>query len=159
MPALIETQPVHPRRPRAWLIYILCAFTLMALLVWATLNEIGRSSNREATVNLGSADLVTIRFLTDPYPPLPTGTVELSFMPIDARQRPVALDRITYAYGQEGQAQPTGSGEAQLMADGNSMFMGAAQFPSVGNWWVQARVQRGGSSAEVRFTLYVKPAQ
>lgn len=152
-------QPVRPRRNRVWLIYFACAAILVALLAWATLNELGRSSNREATVNLGGTDLVTIRFTTDPYPPLPTGAVRLTFMPMDARQRPVALDRITFDYGQEGQEQPVGSGEAQLLTDGGGQFYGTAQFPSVGNWWVRVRVQRGNSRAETRFTFYVKPAQ
>jgi hypothetical protein len=101
----------------------------------------------------------SIRLTTDPNPALPTGTVTLSFMPMDSRQRTVPLDGISFEYGREGSDQPAGAGEAQLMSDGSGMFMGGAQFPAVGNWWVRARLQKGSTQAEVRFTVYVKPAQ
>jgi len=45
------------------------------------------------------------------------------------------------------------------MSDGSGMFMGGVQFSQVGNWWVRARLQRGSTQAEVRFTVYVEPAQ
>jgi len=78
---------------------------------------------------------------------------------MDSRQRSVALDSIAFEYGREGDDRPAGSGEAQRMSDGSGMFMGGAQFPAVGNWWVRARLQKGSTQAEVRFTVYVKPAQ
>jgi hypothetical protein len=85
--------------------------------------------------------------------------VQLSFTPLDSRQRTVPLDGISFEYGREGSGQPVGSGEAQPMSDGSGMFMGGARFPAVGNWWVRARLQKGDAQAEVRFILYVKPAQ
>lgn len=78
---------------------------------------------------------------------------------MDSRQRTVPLDGISFEYGREGGDQPVSSGKAQPKSDGSGMFMGGAQFSEVGNWWVRARLQKGDAQAEVRFILYVKPAQ
>jgi len=157
--SLTDTQPVRPKRSWGWLIYLGAALVIVGAIAWATLNEITRNPARDATADLGPYGLVTIRLTTDPNPALPTGTVTLSFMPMDSRQRTVPLDGISFEYGREGSDQSAGAGQAQLMSDGSGMFMGGAQFPAVGNWWVRARLQKGSTQAEVRFTVYVKPAQ
>ena len=148
-----------PPRSWAWLVYVVAALALIGAIAWATLGEIARNPARDATADLGLYGLVTVRFSTAPNPALATGTVRLSFMPMDNRQRRVTIDALSFDYGPEGSDQVAGSAEAQLMADGSGMFMGGAQFPTVGNWWVRARLKKGDSQAEVRFTLYVKPAQ
>jgi hypothetical protein len=142
-----------------WLIYILVAAGFVGLLVWTTRGELSKNSSREATVDLGPSGFITIRFSTSPYPPLPTGTVNLSFMPMDRRGRTVAIDSIAYEYGPAGSDQPVGSGSAEPMADNSGMFMGAAKFPNVGDWWLRATVALGEAQGNVRFTFYVKPAQ
>jgi hypothetical protein len=147
------------KRSWNWLLYVAGALALIGLLAWATQKELARNPARDATAELGPYGLVTIRFSTDPNPALPTGTVMLSFMPMDSRQRSVPLDKISFEYGREGNAQPVGFGEAQPMSDGSGMFMGDAQFPEVGNWWIRVKLSRDGSQAEVRFTFYVEPAQ
>ena len=103
--------------------------------------------------------LKTYDGLLSPYPPLPTGTVNLSFMPMDSRERTAPIDSLMYEYGSAGNDQPVGSGFAEPMSDNSGMFMTSAQFPSVGDWWLRATVSSGSAKAEVRFTLYVKPAQ
>jgi hypothetical protein len=45
------------------------------------MKELARTPVRDATVNLEPYGLLTIRFSTDPFPPLPTGTITLNFMP------------------------------------------------------------------------------
>ena len=85
-----------------WLMYILFAAGLVGLLVWATRDELSRNPSREATSDLGPNGFITIRFSTSPYPPLPTGTVNLSFMPMDSRGRTVAIDSLAYEYGLAG---------------------------------------------------------
>jgi len=142
-----------------WLIYILAAAGFIGLLVWSTLGELSRNPSREATADLGPNGFITIRFSTSPYPPLPTGTVNLSFMPMDSRGRTLAIDSLTYEYGPVGSDQPVGSGSAELMSDNSGMFMAGAQFPSVGDWWLRATVKLGEAQGEVRFSFYVKPAQ
>src|SRR3989304_2018809 len=142
-----------------WLIYILAAAGFVGLLVWATRGELSRNPSREATANLGPNGFITILFSTSPYPPLPTGTVNLSFMPMDSRGRTVAIDSLAYEYGLAGSDQPVGSGIAEPMSDNSGVFMAGAQFPSVGDWWLRATVKLGEAQGEVRVTFYVKPAQ
>jgi hypothetical protein len=142
-----------------WLIMLIAAASLIALLVSATRKELSRNPTRQASVELGRAGFVTIEFSTDPQPPLPTGRVNLSFMPTDSRGRTVALDLLTFEYGIAGNNQPLGSGVAEPMANNSGMFMGSAQFPSVGDWWLRARARLGEAQGEVRFTFYVEPAQ
>lgn len=158
-PSLTDRQPMRVKHSWSWLIYLASALALVGLIGWATLNEMTRSPARDATTELSPYGLVTIRFSTDPTPALPTGTVMLSFMPMNPRQRPVELDKISFEYGRENNNQPVGAGEAQLMSDGSGMFMGNAQFPDVGNWWVRVTINKGDAHAEVRFIVYVEPAQ
>lgn len=142
-----------------WLFYLGALLALVATIVWATLNEAGRNAARDATTELGPYGLVTIRFSTSPSPPLPTGPVRLSFMSMDARRRSVALDEVTFEFGQEGDDQPVGTGQALPMSDGNGTYMGSATFPSVGNWWLTVHLRKTNVESEVRFTFYVEPAQ
>lgn len=142
-----------------WLFYLIAGILLIWVLYSATMRELASTPIRDATVNLEAYGLVTIRFSTDPFPPLPTGTVTMNFMPMDTRQRAVDVDQIAYEYGPKGSEQPTGSGVAQLMPDGSGMYMARAQFSYVGDWWVKVRVTKGDSQADVRFSVYVQPAQ
>jgi len=142
-----------------WLLYAGAAILLIWVLYSATKNELARTPVRDATADLGQYGLVTIRFTTDPFPALPTGTVILNFMPMDSRQRTVEVDQITYEYGPDGSEQAAGSGVAQLMPDGSGMHMAGAQFSYVGNWWVKVNIRKGDAQADVRFTVYVEPAQ
>ena len=148
------------RRPYLlWMMYVLVPLAILGLLVWSTLKEIANNPSREAATELGAYGPVTIRFTTSPYPPLPTGNVSLSFMPMNSRGRMLPVEGITYEYGPEGSEQPVNSGVAEEMSDGSGMFMGNAQFPSVGNWWVRLNITQGEAQGQVRFTVYVKPAQ
>jgi hypothetical protein len=155
----LSSQPPARRSYLPWLLYGLAALALVALLIRSTLDELARNPSRDATADLSPYELATIRFNTSPYPPLPTGTVTLSFMPMDSRRHMVPVDAMTYEYGQAGSDQPFGSGEAPVMSDGSGMFMGSARFANVGNWWVRVNVRNGQAQAQVRFTVNVKPAQ
>jgi hypothetical protein len=143
-----------------WIIYFLAAAGLVGLIVWSMAKEVAGNPARDATADLGTNGLVTIRLTTDPFPALPTGVVVLNFMPMDSRQRSMELDDLTYEYGRMGDDRPVGSGIAQAMSgNGMIMFMGNAQFPVVGTWWIRARITKGNTQADVKFTVYVKPAQ
>jgi len=156
---MIDVTPPKRRFRIDWLMYILVAAGLAGLLIWSTLGELSRNPSRDAIADLGPNGFLTIRFSTDPYPPLPTGTVNLSFMPMDSRGLTVAIDSLTYEYGPAGSDQPVGSGKAELMSNNSGMFMAGAQFPTVGDWWLRAIVTMNGVQDDVRFTFYVKPAQ
>ena len=107
-----------PRKSKSvWLIYLVVGGIVLALMIWATLTTMANIPSRDAVADLGPYGLVTIRFSTDPNPPLPTGTVRLSFMPMDSRQRTVLLDSVRYEYGREGNDQPIGSDEASAMSE------------------------------------------
>lgn len=155
---MVETET--KRRFRLdWLIYIIAAAVLVGLLIQATRSELSRNPSREATVDLGPNGFITIRFSISPYPPLPTGTVNLSFMPMNSRGQPVAIDSLAFEYGPAGSDQPVGSGMAEMMSDNSGMFMAGVRFPSVGDWWLRAKVTIGNSQGEARFTFYVEPTQ
>lgn len=142
-----------------WLVYLLVAIGFISLLVKVTRDELARNPEREAAADLGSQGFVTIRFSSDPYPPLPSGTVTLKFTPMNARGVTIPIDSLTYEYGLAGSDQVLGSGTAQPMADNSGVLMAGAQFSSPGNWWLRATVALGNSQGEVLFTFYVEPAQ
>src|SRR3990172_4306876 len=106
-----------------WLLYILVGVGFVGLLVWSSRGEVSRNPSREASVDLGQNGFITIRFSTSPYPPLPTGTVNLSFMPMDRRGRTVAIDSLAFEYGPASSDQPIGSGMADPISDNSGMFM------------------------------------
>jgi len=144
---------------RLWLVYILFAGLTLVLIFSAMRATIANAPSREAVAALEPYGLVTVRFSTDPNPPLPSETVGLSFTLIDRRRRPVDVDWARFEYGTEASDEPTAASEAQPMDDGSGMFMGQAQFPQVGTWWLRLEVGKGTSQADVRFTFYVEPAQ
>lgn len=80
-------------------------------------------------------------------------------MLMDSRRRIIQPDSISYEYGREGSDQIVGSGLAQPMSDGSGMFIAAAQFPSVGTWWLRAKITKDGYQGNVQFTIETRPAQ
>jgi hypothetical protein len=155
----MTNQQTRKRFRLEWFLYPAAVLLLIWVLYSATMRELARTPIRDAAANLGQYGFVTIRFSTDPFPPLPTGTTMLSFQPTDSLQRTFEVDQITYEYGPAGSEQAAGSGVAQLMSDGSGTYMGSAQFFYVGNWWVKAKVSKAGNQADVRFSVYVEPAQ
>ena len=142
-----------------WIISVLAALGLIALLIWSTLGEIARNPSRQADADLGPYGPVTVQLQTNPYPAKPTGTVGLSFMLMDSRRRIIQPESFSYEYGREGSDQVAGLGTAQPMYDGSGMWMGEAQFPSVGTWWLRVKVTKGNYQGNVQFTIEVRPAQ
>ena len=149
---------LRSKRTSLWLVYLVFGGLVLALVVSAMRETLANAPSREATAALEPYGLVTIRLSTDPNPPLPSGTVELSFTLTDARRRPVEVDWARFEYGTEASL-PVGASQAQPMQDGSGMFMGQAQFPQVGTWWLRFVMGKGSSEAAVRFTFYVEPAQ
>ena len=148
-----------PKPNFIWLVYLLFGGLMLVLIFAATRLTLANAPSREAVAELEPYGLVTIRFSTEPNPPLPSGTVGLSFTLIDDRRRPVEVDRARFEYGTEASDQPVGASQAQPMGDGSGMFMGQAQFAQVGTWWLRLTIAKGDSQAEVRYTFYVEPAQ
>lgn len=133
------------------------------ILIWAlysaTMNELARIPDRDATANMEQYGLVTIRFRTDPYPPNPEDTVTLSFRPMDSRQNSVEVDQISYEYGPDGSEKATVSKIAQLRPSSGGGYVGDALFPYEGRWWITAKITIGDVQSDVRYTVNVEPAQ
>jgi len=142
-----------------WLVYVLFAGLTLVLIFMGMQATLTNARVREAVADLAPYGLVTVRFSTDPNPPLPSGTVGLSFTLVDDRRRPVDVDWARFEYGTEASNEPVAASEAEPMDDGSGMFMGQAQFPQVGTWWLRLEVGKGNSQADVQFTFYVEPAQ
>ena len=142
-----------------WILYILTAIGLIALLIWSTMGELARNPSRQAIANLGSYEQITVELKTNPYPARPTGTVALTFMLMNSNRVIIQPDSLSFEYGRQGSDQPVGAGVAQLMSDGSGMLMAGAQFPSVGTWWLRVNLAKGGYEDEVQFTIDVTPAQ
>jgi hypothetical protein len=142
-----------------WILFILMALGLIALLIWSTMGELARNPSREAIADLGPSGFVTVQFQTNPYPARPTGAVGLSFMLMNSRNVSIEPDSFSFEYGREGSDEPVGSGTAEPMSDGSGMLMAGAQFPSVGIWWLRVNLAKDGYQDEVQFTIEVRPAQ
>ena len=155
----MESPPKTKRIRFDWILYILMALGLIALLIWSTMGELARNPSREAIADLGPYGFVTVQLQTNPYPARPTGTVGLSFMLMDSRRVTIEPDSFSFEYGREGSDQPVGSGTVQSMSDGSGMLMAGAQFPSVGTWWLRVNVVKDGYQDDVQFTIEVRPAQ
>lgn len=142
-------------RSLLWL-YLISAATILGLVIWSSLRALRDNPNREASIDLPGAGFVTVRFSTDPFPPLPSGTVMLNFMPTNSRKGMVDLGQaLPFTYGYKGSETPVGSGQAVLDSMGMN-YQAGVQFPSVGDYWVSLDL---GGGKQVRFQFYVEPAQ
>jgi len=138
-----------------WL-YLLFGLLVLALLAWASLRTLRETPNREASVELPGKGWVTIRFQTEPFPPLPSGTVMLTFMPVNSRGVMVDLGQsLPYSIGARGSETPLQTGQALLDPSGMN-YQAGVQFPVVGDYWLVLDLSSG---KQVRFQLYVEPAQ
>lgn len=142
-----------------WIIFILMAAGLIALLMSSTRAELARNPSRQAMADMGQYGFVTVSLETDPYPALSTGTVSLNFMLMNSRNVRFVPDSFSYEYGQEGDDQPVGFGTAVPMSDGSGMLMVGEKFPTVGTWWVRVYISKDGYQDDVQFTIDVRPAQ
>ncbi|HEX6303264.1 MAG TPA: hypothetical protein VFZ76_03675 [Anaerolineales bacterium] len=141
--------------PLLWL-YIFSGVAILGLIVWTSLRTLRDNPNREATVDLPGQGLVTVRFTTDPYPPLPSGTVILDFMAINSRRQMLNLGpALPYSYGSKGSETPIAAGQAILDEMGMS-YQAGVQFSVVGDYWTILELDNG---KQVRFQFYVEPAQ
>ena len=136
-------------------IYVFSAILILGLLIWSFVGAMEENDTTQASVELPGQGFVTISLTTDPYPPLPSGTVVLNVMGTNKRNLMVDLGpEIPYAYGPVGSDTPQGSGTIAPLGDGN--YQGGIQFGVPGTYWLLFDLG-GGSS--VRFQFRVEPAQ
>lgn len=136
------------------LLYLGFGLALLALLAWSSLRTLRETPSREVGLDLPGYGWVTLTLTTNPFPPLPGGSVTLDLMLATSSGGGVDVgDRLTYRFGMADSAQPLGEGQA---AHGSSGYETQVQFPAPGNYWLVYDLT-GGHQA--RFSLYVKPAQ
>lgn len=151
----VELEVRKKRSPVLWL-YLIFGLLIITIISWTTLRLLKDAPNREATVDLPGLGWVTVQFSTNPNPPLPTGIVTLRFMPTDSRNRMLDLgSSIPFSFGVLGSDTPVGSGQAAPDSTG-MYYQAGVQFPMVGDYWLVLDL---GAGKQVRYQLYVKPAQ
>ncbi len=122
---------------------------------WMLWQQLQQSPTRQAGVDLPPYGVVTVQLTTDPFPPLPTGSAQMTLRLQAAGGRMARVDRVTYTYGPV-DGEEVFQGEAQPVA--METFQGPLRFTSVGDWWVKVRLEYQGVSGEVQFTLPIQPA-
>lgn len=122
---------------------------------WVFWQQLRQSPTRQAAVEVPPYGLMTVQLTTDPFPPLTTGTVQMTLRLQATGGRMAMVDRITYSYGPvDGDQVFEGQTEAVRM----ETFQGPLRFTTTGDWWIKIRVENQGASGEVTFTLPVEPA-
>ncbi len=141
--------------PSAWL-YVLFGTLVVGLLAWSSLRTLRESPSREVNLEVTGQGWVTLQLKTDPFPPLPGGTVLLTLASTNSGGALVNLGAsIPFTFGMKNSSSPVGSGSASPDPQSGS-YRANIQFPAPGDYWLSFTV---GDSQPARFDLYVKPAQ
>lgn len=147
--------PKPRRKVPAILLYVFFALLILALLVWSSLRTLQENDTRQASVELPGQGFVTISLTTDPYPPLPSGTVQLNVMGMNSRNVMMDLGpELPFTFGPQGSDAPQGRGTATPLGDGG--YQAGVQFGIPGAYWILFDL---GSGKTVRFQVRVEPAQ
>lgn len=137
-----------------WLIYIGFAVFILAVLIFTTRRAYRETPSREVSLQLPGRGWVTFTLTTDPFPPLPTGPVNLT---LTARtDNGVSVDlggTLPYTFGI--MDSPEGLDTGELLRSGAG-YQTDLLFPTPGDYWLNFDLG-GGNVAE--FQIYVEPAQ
>lgn len=137
------------------LLYAIFAVLVLALLAWSFTRAMRANDTTQVSVEIPGQGFVAISLTTDPYPPLPSGTVELNLMGMNSRNVMVDLgSEVPFTFGPQGSENPQGSGAAVALGDGN--YRAGVVFSVPGTYWLLFDLG-GGHSA--RFQVRVEPAQ
>ena len=145
-----------PKQPRGGALFLYAGFglVLLALVAWNSLRALQETPTREVGLDLPGYGWVTFTLSTEPFPPLPGGSVALDLRIATSRGGGVDLGRaIPYRFGMEDNWQSLGEGQAVSSASG---YQTTVQFPAPGNYWL---VYDLAEDYQARFSVYVKPAQ
>lgn len=139
-----------------YFVYLLFGILILVLLGWSTLRMLRETPKREVNLELPGAGWVTLSLTTDPFPPLPSGVVKISFMGMNSRNVMVDLGpSVPFTFGSLGSEASLGSGVASLNP-GGSGYQASVQFPTPGDYWIVFEL---GNGMVAQFQLYVEPAQ
>ncbi len=146
---------IKRRSKPIWFVYLIFSALLAFLIITSMRTTLAEAPAREAVMDLGPWGLVTLQLEPDPHPLPPDSQVRLEFNAWDSRRRPILPDEIEYAYGRAGDDLVVGTGSAQMEGPGSSTFIGRAQFPEAGKWWLRVWLRKGDLRSQVRFNLKV----
>ena len=111
---------------------------------------------REVNLELPGTGWVNLRLTTDPFPPLPSGTVILTLVGMNSQGLVLKLgESVPYTFSLQGSETNLGSGLATPSQDGSG-YRASVQFPATGQYDVNFDL---GGGAVARYQLYVEPAQ
>lgn len=137
------------------LIYMLFAVLILALVVWSFTRYLSSTDTREVAIWFPDQGSVIVRLDTDPYPPLPSGTVQLNLRGMNSNNVMVNLGpNVPFTFGPQGSDIPQGGGSALALGDGN--YRAGVVFTVPGTYWLLFDLG-GGKTA--RFQVRVEPAQ
>ena len=135
-------------------IYAGFAVIVLITLIWTSQQALREMPTREVTLELPGQGWVTLSLTTNPYPPLPTGTVAVSLRASNSRGVMVDLgNALHYSFGAKGSEQAINSGEA---IRNGSTYQAGVVFPTPGDYWLTLDL---GDEHKAEFQLYVEPAQ
>ena len=144
------------RKVPLFYLYLLFGALIFGLLAWSSLRMLRETPKREVNLELPGSGWVTLSLTTDPFPPLPSGTVVLTFMGMNSRNVMVDLGAsVPFSFGFKGSEASLGSTLATPAANGSG-YQAGVQFPTPGDYWISFDLGNGQVAA---FQLYVEPAQ
>jgi hypothetical protein len=122
---------------------------------WVFWQQLRQSPTRQSAVQVPPYGLITVQLTTNPFPPLTTGTVQMTLRLQTPGGQMAMVDRVTYSYGPVDGDQVF---EGQAKAVGMEVYQGPLRFATTGDWWIKVRIENQGTSDEATFTLPVVPA-
>jgi hypothetical protein len=138
--------------------------TLLTLLVipmlflgagWVFWQQIQETPAREVGIMAPPYGIITVRLITEPFPPTTTGPVQMTLLMQAAGGSTVNLDRVTYSYSSSGGGELI---EATATQVARNTYQGVLRLDSVGDWQVIIKIENDGRVNEGAVTIPVKPA-
>lgn len=130
------------------------AVLVFGMLIWTSMQALRETPTREVSVEFPDHGWVTLSLTTNPYPPLPTGTVAVSLRANNSRGVMINLgEGLPYAFGAKGSTEVFDRGEA--LRNG-ATYQAGIIFPTPGDYWLNFDL---GNGQKAEFQLYVEPAQ
>jgi hypothetical protein len=139
--------------PMKW-VYLIFGVLVVGMLVWTSMQALRETPTRKVTLELPGQGWVTLSLTTNPYPPLPTGTVAVSLRADNSRGVMVDLGEVLpYSFGAKGSQEAFDVGQATRKG---STYQAGVGFPTPGDYWLIFELEDG---YKAEFQIYVEPAQ
>lgn len=139
-------------------LWISLAFALitLGLLIWSSIRLLRETPTREVAVEIPGRGLITMRLTTDPFPPLPSGTVVVSLQARNNRGATVDIGPSVSFVLREPDNETILRRGVLTRDPGSGSYRAGVQFPTPGDYWLIFELESG---QQARFQIYVEPAQ